>query len=315
MPPASTDALIGKLRKSYQLVGPFVHRGASIKPPGDVLVIYALNRDADRVMRLADDALGGAGLGNDPRADEHGVDPEHERAVSKDVEEALWEESETSLRHQGRPTSNFLALMALDGAVAATGFMVSGSSQTISLIAASIIGRASNRSRRCPWDWRWAVVGRGLLSTGVGYLVLALGAGLAFALLRLIGVGTVEEFLGSSETKVLTDPTLREVLLSSFGALAGIVMIVAYRRSVIAGPLIVLAIIPAAAMVGIALAAGRLIRLQGHRTLRPRRGPHRLLGHCGRGTQARGRTPPQADAVVGRRSHDPRSSRQDVRNG
>ena len=51
--------------------------------------------------------------------------------------------------------------------------------------------------------------------------------------------------------------TLREVLLSSLGALAGMIMIVAYRRSVIAGPLIVLAIIPAAAMVGIALAAGR----------------------------------------------------------
>lgn len=151
--------------------------------------------------------------------------------------------------------------MALGGAVAATGFMVSGSSQTISLIAASIIAPGFEPLAKVPVGLalrHWAVVGRGLLSTGVGYLVLALGAGLAFALLRLTGVGTVKEFLGNSETKVLTDPTLREVLLSSFGALAGIIMIVAYRRSVIAGPLIVLEIIPAAAMVGIALAAGRL---------------------------------------------------------
>lgn len=56
VPPANTGALISKLKKSYQLVGLTVHRGASIKPPGDVLVVHALNRDADRVMRLADEA-------------------------------------------------------------------------------------------------------------------------------------------------------------------------------------------------------------------------------------------------------------------
>ncbi|MDP9426763.1 MAG: DUF389 domain-containing protein [Actinomycetota bacterium] len=104
---------------------------------------------------------------------------------------------------------------------------------------------------------RWAVVGRGLASVGIGYLALAIGgAALVFALLRLTGVGTVSEFLGSSETKVITDPALRETLLWSFGALAGMIMLVAYRRSVIADPLIALAIAPAA-VVGIALAASR----------------------------------------------------------
>ncbi len=92
---------------------------------------------------------------------------------------------------------------------------------------------------------------------GIGYLTLAIGgAALVFALLRLTGVGTVSEFLGSSETKVITDPALRETLLWSFGALAGMIMLVAYRRSVIADPLIALAIAPAA-VVGIALAASR----------------------------------------------------------
>ncbi len=104
---------------------------------------------------------------------------------------------------------------------------------------------------------RWSVVGRGLWSVGLGYLTLALAAALAFAILRLMGVGTTGEFLGNPETRVLTDPTLREVLVSSSAALGGITMVVAYRRSVIAGPLIALAIVPAAAMVGVALAAGR----------------------------------------------------------
>ena len=260
VPPSSTDALIHKLQKSDHLVSLSVHRGASIKPPGDVIVVHALNRDADRVMSLAHEARSEGQVSVTTHELTSIVDPEHERAVSKDVDEALWEEAETSLRHQGRPTSNYLALMALGGAVAATGFMVSGSSQTISLIAASIIAPGFEPLAKVPMGLalrRWAVVGRGLWSASIGYLALAIGAALAFALLRLTGVATVEEFLGNSETKVLADLTVREVLLSSLGALAGMIMIVAYRRSVIAGPLIVLAIIPAAAMVGIALAAGR----------------------------------------------------------
>lgn len=259
--PASTDALIGKLEKSDHLISLSVHRGASIKPPGDVLVVHALNRDADRVMRLADEARSEGPVSVTTHELTSIVNPEHEREVANDVDEALWEESETSLRHQGRPTSNYLALMALGGAVSATAFMVTGSSQTISLIAASIIAPGFEPLAKVPIGLvlgRWAVVGRGLWSASVGYLTLALAAALVFALLRLTGVGTVPEFLGNSETKVLTDPTLREVLLSSFGALAGMIMIVAYRRSVIAGPLVALAIVPAAAMVGIALAAGRL---------------------------------------------------------
>ena len=253
--------MIAKLEKSDHLISLSVHRGASIKPPGDVLVVHALNRDADRVMRLADEARSEGPVSVTTHELTSIVDPEHEREVANDVDEALWEEAETSLRHQGRPTFNYVALMALSGAVCATAFVVSGSSQTISLIAASIIAPEFEPLAKVPIGLalrRWALVGRGLWSSGIGYLTLALTAALVFALLRATGVGTVPEFLGNSETKVLTDFTLREVLLSSFGALAGMIMIVAHRRSVIAGPLIALAIIPAAAIIGVALAAGRV---------------------------------------------------------
>ena len=261
VPAESTDALIGQLEKSDHLISLTVHRGASIKPPGDVLVVHALNRDADRVMRLANEARSEGQVSVTTHELTSIVDPEHERAVSNDVDEALWEESETSLRHQGRPTPNYIALMLFGGAVAATGFMVTGSSQTLSLVAASIIAPGFEPLAKVPMGLalrRWAVVGRGLWSAAVGYLALAIGAALVFGLLRLTGVGTVEEFLGISETKVLTDPTLREILLSSFGAITGMIMILAHRRSVIAGPLVVLGIIPAAAMIGVAAAAGRL---------------------------------------------------------
>lgn len=67
------------------------------------------------------------------------MDPDQAAAVARDVDEALWEETETGLRHQGRITSNYLAPMALGGAAAAAGFLVSPTTQVIAFVAASII--------------------------------------------------------------------------------------------------------------------------------------------------------------------------------
>lgn len=163
VPPVSTDTLIRELEKSDRLISLSVHRGTSIKPPGDVLMVHALNRDADRVMRLVDEARVEGEVSVKTHELTSIVDPEHERAVANDFDEALWEESKTSLRHQGRPTANYLELIALGGAVAATAFVVTGSSQTISLVAASIIAPGFEPLAKVPVGLalrRWSVVGR-----------------------------------------------------------------------------------------------------------------------------------------------------------
>ena len=87
---------------------------------------------------------------------------------------------------------------------------------------------------------------------------IVVAAALAFLLLRATGAASVEDFVTNPEVKHLAHPTAKEFLVSACGAVAGAVMIAAYRRSVIAGPLIALVVVPAAAKVGIALALGRL---------------------------------------------------------
>jgi hypothetical protein len=103
---------------------------------------------------------------------------------------------------------------------------------------------------------RWDVARAGLRSAGVGYLALVLAAALVFLVLRLAGVATVEEFVGNSEIDTLTDPTLREILMSACGAIAGTIMIISYREYLIPEALIALEVIEAAAIIGVALAAG-----------------------------------------------------------
>lgn len=261
VPPASTDALIFELKKSDYLISLSVHRGASIKPPGDVIVVHALNRDADRVLRLADTARQQGSVSVATHELSSIVDPEHERAVANDVDEAIWEETETTLRHQSVVTANYLTLMTLGGAVAATGLVApSSTAQAISFVAAAVIAPGFEPLANIPLGLalrRPGVVAMGLKSAVAGYLTLIVSAALTFLLLRLLGVAGVEQFVHNYEVKALSHIPLREVVVSACGAVAGMTMVLSHRRYIIPGALIALAVIPAAAMIGIALVAGQ----------------------------------------------------------
>jgi len=259
VPPGATDALLTHLERHEQVIGLSVSRGASIKPPGDVITVHVLNRGADDVLTLVAQATPDYSIVTAETASI--IDPKLDARVENDVDEALWEELETGLRHQGRITPNFLALMALGGVLACLGLTTEGAPQATALIAASIIAPGFEPIAKVPLGLslrRWNVVQRGLISTLSGYAVFIVTAGLTFLLLRLFGAASLKDFTENSELARLAHPGAAEVLLSSAGALAGAVIMASFRRSVIAGALVALVIIPAAAACGIGLAAGRL---------------------------------------------------------
>ena len=254
-----TDELIHGLQRLEAVISLSVVREASIKPPGDVLTVHALNRGVDEVLRLADATREHGQVSVSTAELTSLIDPEQERKVANDVDEALWEEVETDLRHQGKLTVNYVSLMALGGAVAATGFAVESASQAISFVAASIIAPGFEPLAAIPIGLalrRWGVIGRGLQSIVGGYLALILSAALVFLALRMTGVVTAEEFAVNTEVGNLAEPGLREILLSACGALAGMVMLLSRRRYLIPGALVALLVIEASALIGVALAAG-----------------------------------------------------------
>ena len=76
-----------------------------------------------------------------------------------------------------------------------------------------------------------------------------------FLLLRVSGAVTVTQLTHNPEVERLAHPSSLDLLVSACGVVAGVTMIAAYRRSVIAGALIATVLIPAAALVGAAIAA------------------------------------------------------------
>ncbi len=270
LPPTQTEGLVRDLNALDDVIGLTVHHRASRKPPGDVVIVHALNRGADAVLRRV------AAMDSDEQVSvvtaevASIIDPAHREAVEDDVDEAIWEEMETGLRHQGRVTPNYVALMALGGVIAAVGLVSDTGPQAVAFVAASVIAPGFEPLVKIPLGLllrRWAVLKRGLVSVAVGYVTLIAAAALTFLLLRAVGEITVAEFVANHEVERIAHPTLTDTHVSVCGAAAGMIMVAAYRRSVIAGPLIALIMIPAAAMSGMALVAGRP-DLMGAATLR-----------------------------------------------
>jgi hypothetical protein len=261
VPPAVTEALAAQLTDLEAVIGLSVWHGASRKPVGDVLTVHVLNRGTDEVLRLARAAVG------DPQALSvvtsevaSFIAPAAHEAVDDDRDEAIWEEMESGLRHQGRITTNYLLLMGLGGIIAAIGLVSEPVPQAVAFVASAIIAPGFDPMTKVPLGLvlkHWALVRRGLESAVAGYAVLVAAAALTMGALVAAGETSAAALTTNSEVQHLAHPKLPELLLAAAGALAGVVILAAFRRSFQAGPLIAMAFVPAAALVGAGLAVGR----------------------------------------------------------
>lgn len=261
VPASATEVLCQQLSALEDIVGLSVHPGASRKPPGDVLTVHVLNRSTDEVLRRARAAV------PDPTAlsivtseAASFIAPAEAQRIVKDKDEAIWEEMETGLRHQARVTPNYAALMALGGVLAAVGLVSEPVPQAIAFIASSIVSPGFEPLAKIPLGLvlrRWPLVWRGLGATVLGYALFILTAGLTMLWLLAAGASTATELATNPEIANIARPGLKEMLVSAGGAAAGVVILAAYRRSVIAGALIALVPMPAAALIGAGLAVGR----------------------------------------------------------
>ena len=260
-PSAATEGLLASLEGLDQVVSLSVERGASVKPPGDVITVHSLNSEAGDVLRAADEAhaYGHVSIATADVASL--LDREPAEAIRKDTDEALWEETEAGMRHQSRPTHNYLLLMAAGGAVAATGFLSTPPTHTIAFVAASVMAPGFEPLAKVPLAivlGRRTMLLRGLRSALLGYLIIVAMAALSYVVLEATGAATLENFLGNKEIDKLANPTTLDILVSSCAAVAGVTMVASRRFALLAGPLIALALIPSAAMAGVSVAAGEM---------------------------------------------------------
>lgn len=261
LPPAHTDALSAELAELEVVIGLTVAKGASVKPPGDVLTVHVLNRGADDVLRRARAAVPAHDALSVVTAEATSfISPADHKVVDSDQDEAIWEEMAAGLRHQGRITTNYLLLMALGGIISTVGLVAEPVPQAVAFIASAIIAPGFDPMTHLPLGLvlrRWRLVRYGIESVLAGYAVLVVAAAATMAVLVAAGETTAAHLAANSEVMSLIHPSLGALIVAGTGALAGVVTMAAFRRSFQAGPLIATAFIQAAALIGAGLAVGR----------------------------------------------------------
>jgi hypothetical protein len=259
VPDEATDELVKALEDHDGVLAVTLQRGGSVKPAGDVLSVHVLNRSIDSVLAAIE------------RAREHGpitvatvrtesvIATGAQDAIEKDADESPWEEFERTLRHHGRMSINYLLLMGIGGAIAVAGLLSPPVPQALALAASAIIAPAFEPVAKfgvALLRGNLERTGRALTSMLVGYLILAATGGVAFLVLRALGLAKPGVLASSEGVHMVVDPTAADWLVGAGGALAGLIIITSFREAVLAGALIALALVPAAALVGIGVVSG-----------------------------------------------------------
>jgi hypothetical protein len=253
LPAAATDETLAALEKIEGVLALSVERDAGVKPPGDVVTVHALNRSIDDVLATASHAQAHGRVAVATGGVSSIVATGAQSAIDDDADETPWEEFERSLRHHGRLSVNFLVLMVLGGAISVAGLLSPPVPQALALAACAVLAPAFEPVamlgvalvRRSGYAIRRAVV-----SIVVGYLLMAAGGGLAFVVLRALGLASPKTLASSEGMHLILDPTAADWLVAAAGALAGLVIVTSFREAVLAGALIALALVPAAGVLG-----------------------------------------------------------------
>lgn len=238
-------------------------RQASVRPPGDVITVEVLDRSVSELFAL----LSRYGAGSDDGVSVITSEPtgivsaSSSAALAGDPASSSFEEVETMLEREASMGANKVLAMAAAGAIAAVGILTNAVHLVIGAMVIApgfepllkVALRVTGRGR----SFR-----RGFVDIVVGWCVLAAGAAGAGLVLRWLGVSPgspsggylAQGGLESYWREVNTTATVVAVV----GAVAGAVLVIANRPVLTAGVMISLALVPGAALIGIAVAGADL---------------------------------------------------------
>ncbi|RUR31657.1 DUF389 domain-containing protein [Vreelandella nanhaiensis] len=257
-PTKTIDAILERIELVQGVVSISLQKGASLSPPGDVLTIQATDEATRLLLGTLTDlnaSVDGTISLSEPTSL---LSSEHQRLINKESNETIWDDMAFLLRRDTNLSVNYLMLMALAGAITAAGLW----SDTLHLIVGSmIIAPAFEPLLRLPLGLitrAKELIPSGLISTGAGYLALAMGAAFATMILMLWESGEKPGLADQQWINYWTSLSFSGVLISCFGAIAGPIIVTAQRSVMTVGVMITLALIPSMGIVGMGLVIGDL---------------------------------------------------------
>lgn len=256
-----TDTIISELRQFDGLVGLSVQRGNSVQPFGDVITADVVNKDLNPIMHMLDKYQIGQREGTSILTSEPTslISSSFDGALTRDTNEAIWEEMETTAGNESNMTLNMLIMMLLSGVITAIGILTNAIHV---VVGAMVIAPGFIPITRMALGiiTKSKAFQRGVLDTVKGYLALMVGAAATMLVYKFLDNTPLKGTASYLETGELvnywTTITASSIAASAAAAIAGGLLIATKRSVLTGGVMIALALIPAACLSSMALVAG-----------------------------------------------------------
>ena len=252
---AAAESLLENLESLPGMLGVVRQRNASLSPEGDILLIRTTSEGVRSLFGLLQELNLDSEVSIVTSEPTSVVAPRASVRLDAESNEGTWEEMASFLRRETNVGFNNLALMFLAGAVCASGLW---SDSLVVVIGSMILAPAFAPFLRVPFGFFTglrATAVRGLTFCLWGYPLLAAGAATSTVVLRWLDPGSQSLATRSlvHYWSALTAPSL----MSSAGAsTAGVIMFCGLRSVHTSGVMITMALIPAMAIMGMAVAQG-----------------------------------------------------------
>lgn len=260
VPSDETETLLAEVGTIDGIIGIQLHRGGSVLPPGDIVSVELITPALHKLM-VSLDRLGIGSDSNSSFVTTHPlsiVSTSHASAITTDTSEATWEEIELEIGHESNMTPNGLLLMCCSGVLAAVGITMDSLHIVVGamIIAPGFepISRISLGAVAGGKGWR-----HGAKDTIKGYAALMAAAGITSLVLQMVSIPLTgkSSYLPSGVLiEYWTKITAAGLITTALASIAGAVLLVSDRSVLTAGVMIALALVPAAALIPMALVSG-----------------------------------------------------------
>lgn len=252
-----TRTVVARLHDEPGATNVAVHPGAALEPAGDVIVVDVArergNVVVDDLIAMRIEERGSLSLVSLEVSSSRAADAAELASIGHGADALIWEHLEEVAENDSRSTVTFALLMALAALIASVGVLVDSA---VLIIGAMIVGpeygplnamSVSIYRRR-----RYGVRAAAKLAGGLALAVATAAVSTAF--FRLVDQ-VPEEFEESSRffTSFVTEPNVFSFVVALAAGIAGTVALAQGRQTALAGVLVSVTTIPAAAALGVDL--------------------------------------------------------------
>jgi uncharacterized hydrophobic protein (TIGR00271 family) len=252
-----TDTVVMRLREEPGVTNVTVHVGSAVQPVGDLVVADVArergNAMIEDLVGLGLEELGSISLQNLEATKSRAVDAAELAALGHGADAIIWEHAEEDAQNDARFSVTYLVLMALAALIASVGVLVDSA---VLIIGAMIVGPEYGplNAISVAVHRRRSYGTHAALKLAFGLVLAVATAASATAIFRLLDQ-VPHDFETSDRffTSFVSEPNVFSVVVAIAAGIVGTIALAQGRPTALAGVLVSVTTIPAAAALGVDL--------------------------------------------------------------